>query len=49
MHLVKFWEWWVGDSDEFTIETRGLHAVIGVSIVLLHHYPDQLVIGLKWW
>lgn len=48
MHLVKFWDWWVGNSEEFTIETRGLHAIIGVSIVLLLTIiPINSVIGLE--
>jgi len=47
MRLTKFWEWWVGRSDEFTLETRGLHAILGISIVLLLTIlPINTVIGL---
>ncbi len=47
MHLTKFWEWWVGGSDEFTLETRGLHAILGISIILLLTIlPINTVIGL---
>jgi two-component system, sensor histidine kinase and response regulator len=47
MRLVKFWEWWVGSSEEFTLETRGLHAILGISIVLLLAIlPINTVIGL---
>jgi two-component system, sensor histidine kinase and response regulator len=48
MRLAKFWEWWVGSSDEFTLETRGLHAILGISIVLLLAIlPINSVIGLE--
>jgi len=47
MHLTKLWEWWVGRSDEFTLETRGLHAILGISVVLLLTIlPINSVIGL---
>jgi len=47
MRLVRFWEWWVGSSDEFTLEIRGLHAILGISIVLLLTVmPINTVIGL---
>ncbi len=47
MRLVKFWEWWVGSSEEFSLEIRGLHAILGISIVLLLTImPINSVIGL---
>jgi two-component system, sensor histidine kinase and response regulator len=48
MRLIKFWEWWVGSSDEFTLETRGFHAILGISIVLLLAIlPINTVISLE--
>jgi two-component system, sensor histidine kinase and response regulator len=48
MRTNDFWVWWIGKPEEFSVEVRGLHAILAVSLVLLLAIiPINYIIGLE--
>lgn len=47
MRVNDFWIWWIGKPEEFSVEVRGFHAILAVSLVLLIAIiPINIIIGL---
>jgi len=47
--VLKYWDLWVGNSDTFTVEERGVHAIMAISVILLLTIiPINLIVGLKF-